>query len=303
MIEISSKQSILVIDDAPTQLAVLSRMLSSKYNVLIAKTGEEGLKLIEENKVDLVILDLYMPGMSGFAVLARLKKSETTKHIPVIIITSSTANEDEAKGLAFGAADYMRKPFTESVVKLRVDVHLRLINQAKIIENLSLADTLTGIGNRRSFEDMAKSMWSFARRTKDYFAVLLTDIDKFRHFNDKHGHVSGDICLKIVVESIRNSLRRGSDSMYRWGGDEFAILLPGITLGGAMFVAENIRENVASTPIKIGTKADFVTVSTGVGSISPIDADFEQDFVDFFASINGAVRRAKESGGNRVERI
>ena len=299
----SSRQCILVIDDTPVQLVVLGRILSSHYDVKIAKTGEEGLKLAKEHEIDLILLDLYMPDMSGFEVLSRLKNSDDTRHIPVILITSSASNEDEAAGLVFGAVDYIRKPFTEVVVKLRVEIQLRLIAQMKVIEILSLTDALTGTSNRRSFDQMVKSIWGIAKRTNDCFSMIMVDIDKFRDFNYKYGHLNGDIALKSVATTIRNSIRRESDSVYRWGGEEFMALLPGINLEGALSVAENIRQNVAATPVNLPNENTYITVSAGVGSIAPANLDFDPDFLNFSTEINRALYRAKESGRNIVKQI
>ena len=301
LLKAGERQCVLIIDDTPVQLVVLGRILSSSYDVRMAKTGEEGLKLAKENNIDLILLDLYMPDMSGFEVLSQLKRSDKTRHIPVILITSSASNEDEAAGLVFGAVDYIRKPFTEVVVKLRVEIHLRLIAQMKLIENLSLTDALTGINNRRSFDQMAKLIWSHARRTKDCFSMIIIDIDNFKDFNQKYDHINGDNCLRTVADTISSTLTRESDNIFRWGGEEFIILMPGTNLEGARFMAENIRKEVAATQIHVGNKTTFVTVSAGVGTINPVNLDFEQDFINFFESVDKALYKAKDNGRNRVE--
>lgn len=297
------KQCVLIIDDTPVQLVVLGRILSSQYDVKMAKTGEEGLRLAREHNIDLILLDLYMPDTSGFELLSSLKESEETKDIPVILITGSSSSADEEKGLAGGAVDYIRKPFTESVVKLRVEIHLRLITQMKIIENLSLTDGLTGISNRRSFDITMKSVWNLAKRTKTGIGMLMLDIDKFKNFNDTYGHINGDICLKAVAAIIQSSVKRRSDSVYRWGGEEFAVLLPETDLDGCVFKANVIRENIAATPITFDNETTFVTVSIGAGFIVPAGIDYQDGFAEFSASVDKALYRAKENGRNRVEKI
>jgi len=294
---------ILIIDDTPMQLVELGRILSSRYEVKIAKSGEEGLKVLKEHHIDLILLDLIMPGMSGFEVLARLKESEETANIPVIFITGSALAEDEAKALSLGAVDYIHKPFVDIVVNLRVGIHLRLVEQMKFIENISLTDGLTEIGNRRSFDQAVKSEWNHAKRAKEHFSMLLLDIDKFKLFNDTYGHLNGDICLKTVASVIGDSLERGRDNVFRWGGEEFAVLLPCTQIEGAMMVAERIRKNVAAAPIRHRGETTFVTISLGVGSIVPADAGFEEAFAEFSACVDRALYRAKENGRNRVEQI
>ena len=296
------KQCILAIDDDPVQLVLLGRILSPHYDVKVAKGGEAGLKLAAEHNIDLILLDLVMQDMSGFEVLSHLKASSETKHIPVIFITGSVSNEDEAKGLALGAVDYIRKPFTEVIVSLRVKIHLQLIAQMRTIENLSLTDGLTGINNRRSFDQMIKSTWSYVRRANECFSVLMLDIDKFKQFNDKYGHINGDTCLKTVAVTIRETLERGSDVVYRWGGEEFAVLLPYTPIDGAMIIAERIREKIATTPIQIDDETVFITVSIGVGSIAPTFIDFDEAYLEFSTDIDKALYRAKANGRNRVEK-
>ena len=303
MYDTGQKQSILIIEDDPIQIMVLGDILSPLYDVRIAKGGEEGLALAEKHNIDLILLDLVLKGMSGFEVLSRLKKSEETKNIPVIFITGSTSNEDEAKGLMLGAVDYIRKPFTKIVVSLRVKIHLQLVAQMKIIENLSLTDGLTGIDNRRSFDHAIKSAWSYARRSNSIFSILMLDIDKFKLFNDKYGHLNGDNCLKIVANTILSSLDRGSDTVYRWGGEEFAVILPYTPLDGAMVIAERIRENIANTPIEVNGETAFVTISISVGSVEPTYMDFDESVVDFFTKLDKALYIAKHNGRNRVERF
>jgi len=298
-----TKHCILIIDDTPMQLVELGRILSSQYEVKMAKSGEEGFKVLKEHNIDLILLDLAMPGMSGFEVLACLKESEETAHIPVIFITGSALAEDEAKALSLGAVDYIHKPFVDIVVNLRVGIHLRLVEQMEFIENISLTDGLTGIGNRRSFDQTIKAEWNHAKRAKEHFSILLLDIDKFKMFNDTYGHLNGDICLKAVANIIGDNLERGNDTVFRWGGEEFAVLLPCTHIRGAMMVAERIRENIAAAPIRLGDKTTSVTISIGVGSIIPPDEGFEEAFAEFNAQVDRALYRAKANGRNRVEQI
>jgi len=299
------KQCILLIDNDPAQLMALGRILSPQYEVKMAKSGAAGIELAREQGIDLILLDLIMQDMSGFEALLRLKENDETKDIPAILISDSLSSEDEAKGLALGAVDYIRKPYTEIIVNLRVKIHLQLVTQMKSIKNFSLMDGLTGINNRRSFEQIIKSTWSYTKRTKGCFSVLMLGVDKFKPFNDKYGHLNGDISLKHVAGIIEKSLARGSDSVYRWGSDMFAVLLPATPIDGAMIVAERIRESIASALIHLGGEPVSVTVSIGVGSIAPADINksFEESFVEFFTDIDKALYRAKENGHNRVEKI
>jgi len=299
------KKCILLIDDDPIQLMTLGRILSPQYDVKMAKGGEAGLKLAVEYNIDLILLDLVMEGMSGFEVLKRLKESEETKHILVVFVSGSDSPEDEAMGLALGAVDYIRKPYTELIINLRVKIHFQLMDQRSLIKNFSLTDGLTGINSRRNFDQTIKSTWSCVKRTKENLSLLMVSVDDFKQFHDKYGNLNGDICLKLVANTIQASLVRESDSVYRWRGEEFAVILPITPIDGAMIVAERIRENIADTPIHLGGEPVFVTVSIGACSTAPasIGMSFDEAIADISANLEKALCLAREKGRNRVEKI
>jgi len=303
MDENQSKQRILLIDDSHLQVEALSNILSPQYTLKTANTGEDGLALIKKYNIDLIILDLFLPGMSGFEVLCHLKESEETKHIPVIFITSSNSDQDEIKGLALGAVDYVRKPFVDAAVKLRVDMHLKLTSQMKEIERLSLTDGLTGVNNRRSFEQAIKSEWGRAMRSKEWLGMLMIDVDNFKQLNDDYGHLSGDLCLKNIAYVLQKTIMRKTDFVFRFGGEEFAILMPGTSLEGVLTVAERIRKRVAEAPICWDNESVYVTVSIGAGAIIPSCRKGAESFEQFFAKLDKAMYRAKDKGRNRVETI
>jgi len=297
----NSKQCILAIDDTPMHLRVLIDILSPVYDVKVAKSGTAGLEMLQKYNVDIILLDLFMPGMSGFEVLSKLKESDDTKQIPVIFITGSDSPNDEVRGLNLGAVDYIRKPFVEAVVKLRVGVHLKLVAQMKIIEKFSLTDGLTGINNRHNFDQAVKLEWNRAIRAKENLGVLLADIDNFKLFNSRYGHLNGDACLKTVANVMKETVMRGNDFVFRWGGEEFVVLLPDTSLDGAVIVAERIRENVAAAVIQCGEETTSATISIGAGSVRPFGQT--ENFEDFYAKLDKVLYRAKENGRNRVEKL
>ena len=174
----------------------------------------------------------------------------------------------------------------------------------KIIESFSLTDGLTGVNNRRSFEQIIKAEWNRAKRAKEWLGILILDIDKFKQFNDKYGHLAGDTCLKTVAGVMQKTVTRGNDFVFRWGGEEFAVLLPCSSLEGTVTVAERILENIAATPVQCGCETIFVTSSIGAGAIiPPADADYSEAFGEFFSNLDKALYRAKMNGRNRVEKI
>jgi len=295
---------ILIIDDSKTERCALNMMLASRYDIILAHDGEEGKEIAHQNKIDLILLDLKMPGISGFDVLYDLKKAEETSNIPVIIITGSDSTDDEVRGLSLGAADFMRKPLADAIVRLRVNLHLQLRAHIQKIEKLSLIDGLTGINNRRSFDRIMKYEWNRAQRKNEYLGMLLLDIDRFKQFNDNHGHLNGDNCLKIVAKVMTESIVRGSDYVFRWGGEEFVALMPDTSPKGVLAVAERLRQKISETPVQCDNEAVYITASIGAGAVAPVkndDITKEQAMADAFDKLDKAMYRAKNNGRNRVE--
>ena len=298
---IGRRPCILVIDDSSLELRATSNILSSMYDVKIATGGREGIRVAQNSEIDLILLDLNMPEISGFEVLCELKDSEKTADIPVIIITSSESINDEVRGLALGASDFIRKPI-DAVVSFRVGMCLQLIAQMKLIEKFGLIDGLTGINNRRSFDQMMKSEWNHALRNKNCLGLLMIDIDKFKQFNDDYGHINGDMCLQTISEVMVNTVLRGNDSVFRWGGEEFAVILPATPLEGVLEVAERIRKNIEEAPIVMGEITANVTVSIGAGTVTPTTSfENSSEFDSFNTCIDKALYLAKDKGRNRVE--
>ena len=298
---IGKKPCILVIDDSNLELRATNNILSNMYDVKLATGGKEGIKVAQDEEVDLILLDLNMPEMSGFEVLCELKDIEKTADIPVIIITSSESINDEVRGLALGASDFIRKPI-DAVVSFRVGMCLQLISQMKLIEKFGLIDGLTGINNRRSFDQTIKSEWNHALRNKHNLGLVMIDIDKFKRFNDEFGHINGDTCLQVIAEVMVDTLHRGNDSVFRWGGEEFAVILPATHQEGVIEVAERIRKNIEKKQIEMGQVTASVTVSIGAGSIIPSSSfDNSNEYDDFLQKIDKALYLAKENGRNRVE--
>ena len=312
---------ILIVDDSLLNQEVLRRILAEPpaagvaapiqapepepehepepYGIITAKSGLEALEKVTQEKPDLILLDIVMPGMSGFDVLARLQESSEMRRIPVIIISGLDYEGDEEKGLLMGAVDYVAKPFKKSVVLARIKTNLKIVEQMHIIERLSMVDTLTNMPNRRSFDARMDAEWGRAIREKTPVSFLMIDIDKFKLFNDNYGHHQGDVALKTVAGAIQATLKRLSDMAARWGGEEFAVLLPNTPIEGALKIAEQIRANIEATLVpSIGEHPPLpITASLGATTIVP---DSESSMEDFFEQADQALYTAKETGRNRV---
>ena len=294
----TENNSILIVDDETANLMLLTHVLSPEYTVYAVKDGESAIKKAKAILPDLILLDIIMPGMSGYEVLTALRNLEETRNIPVIFITGLSSSEDEEKGLAFDAADYISKPFNAAIVKLRVRNQIRIINQIRTIDHLSTTDQLTNIMNRRGFDNQLYKEWRIMIRESFPISVLLLDVDKFKIYNDTYGHQQGDVVLQEVAKILTESAWRPSDSAARWGGEEFIVLLPYTDLKGAMDVAERIRSNIENNiiPCADGSGTN-VTVSIGVNTLIP---DKNDSVFDFIAQADKALYTAKEKGRNRV---
>jgi len=292
------KNTLLIVDDENANLKVLSHILGSDYTIYTATNGVSAIQKAKELKPDLILLDILMPEMDGYEILSTIKETEEINKTPVVFITGLDSVEDEEKGLSLDAADYITKPFSAPIVKLRVRNQIQIVNQLRTIERLSLVDQLTGIANRRSFDGRLNIEWKQAIREKTSLSLLMMDLDKFKSFNDTYGHQQGDLVLKKVAEIFTMSLKRPADFTARWGGEEFIVLLPNTPLEGAVDVAENIRTDIEKSPILFsdGT-VKRITISIGVTAVFP---DKSSSIDAFIADADKALYLAKEAGRNRV---
>ena len=296
--ESSVKNSILVVDDETANHIFLTKLLRPEYILYVAKDGKSGLQQAREILPDLILLDIIMPDISGYEVLATLKNENKTRDIPVIFITGLNSSEDEIKGLASNAADYINKPFNPEIVKLRVRNQIKIVNQIHTINRLSSTDQLTGIANRRGFDEQMEREWGRTIRENLPLSILIIDVDRFKTYNDTYGHQQGDVALQAIAKSLAGSVCRSSDFVARWGGEEFAVLLPNTALSGAVNVAEHIRENVEQTPIPL-MSGDITraTISIGASTIIPTK---DSSICDFIAQADKALYTAKNMGRNKV---
>ena len=294
----ATRNSLLIVDDQKFNRDVLTRILSSEYTIYTAKNGMNAIERAIEYLPDVILLDIVMPEMDGYEVLKTLKSIDETREIPVIFISALAGSEDEEKGLSYDAADYISKPFSGAIVKLRVRNQIQIVNQLRTIESLSMTDQLTGVPNRRSLDKRLNMEWSRAIRDKTSLSVLIMDLDRFKNYNDTYGHQQGDVALKTAAKIFTRSLKRQSDFIARWGGEEFAFLLPNTASEGAFDVAEYIRANVENTDIPCSDGSiTKITVSAGVNSQIPTP----DSCIEFFiAGADEALYTAKKTGRNRV---
>jgi diguanylate cyclase (GGDEF)-like protein len=302
MYEAERRSRLLVVDDSALNISVLGEALVGDYDLTVAKSGEEALEILGgDNLPDLILLDIIMPGMDGFDVLRHIKEDDATKDIPVIFITAMTGEDDEAHGLAMGAVDYITKPFSIPIVKARVRTHVQLKRKSDMLQRLSDMDALTGIPNRRRFDEWYDKEWRRAMREGAAVSVIMMDIDYFKKYNDNYGHGEGDICLRTVAQALRGCLNRSTDMVARYGGEEFIAMLPATEGPGAAVMAETMRKAVLGLqlPHEFSECSEYVTISVGVATVMPAMGMSRDELV---RTADEMLYKAKQAGRNRVER-
>lgn len=296
------RQRILIVDDTRENIQILAEALGLSYKISVATNGEDALRIAgSEEPPDLILLDIMMPGMDGYEVCVRLKKEDRTEKIPVIFITAKIRVEDETMGLEMGAVDYITKPFSLPIVKARVKAHLELKRNRDLLENIVHLDGLTGIRNRRFFDDALTTEWRRGNRGSNPISLIMIDIDYFKKFNDTYGHIIGDDCLRQVADTLSDSVRRPADFVARYGGEEFAAVLPDTDADAAKLMAELMRKRVESLEIThVGNPQQVVTVSLGVATVSPQRGADPEMLVQ---AADKMLYQAKEGGRNQVSSI
>ncbi len=295
MVDVEQKQTILVVDDDEYIRELMSVLLAEFGAVELAESGLEALQKVESLSPDLIVLDVQMPDMDGYETCKRLKANEKTSAIPVVFITANNTNEAEESGLEIGAADFVRKPISPSIVNLRISNILKLQTATRKLEVLASTDPLTGAYNRRHFMEAGNNELLRSRRYKHTFTVLMLDIDHFKAVNDTHGHDIGDIALKETVSVIQEGLR-GEDTLGRLGGEEFAVILPETGKSKGSLLAERIRVSISKIIVETPTVPLTFTMSIGISEGMDTDTDIE----DALKRADDALYQAKEGGRNQV---
>jgi diguanylate cyclase (GGDEF)-like protein len=307
------RQKILIVDDTPANIQILNEFLQDDYVIFFSTNGEDGIRIAQRELPDLILLDIMMPKMDGYEVCANLKADPRTRQIPVIFITARNRLEDEAKGLDFGAIDYIIKPISPPIVKARIKNHLELKRHRDTLERLSLeleiknqelsllarGDALTGLANRRHFNECLDVEIKRAIRSGQTLSLILCDVDFFKNYNDNYGHVAGDKCLQTVGQILRDNFKRINDLSARYGGEEFAVIFPDTSTGKAGMLAEKIRQEMINQAIHhdFSEAGDVVSLSFGVVEAKPT---VERTAEWFINEADKALYQAKATGRNRV---
>ncbi|GMQ90415.1 MAG: diguanylate cyclase [Gammaproteobacteria bacterium] len=305
-----SHPCILLVENSPTTLRLLSKPLSQRYSLLSANDGLDAWNLLQTRpEIELVITDIVMPHLSGHELLVKIRASDDAqiRNLPVIVIAGAV--DKDARDLAFrdGANDFVTKPIDATELQARVHVHHKL---ARTIHELEISrhqlteqattDPLTQLKNRRAFFQEGRQGLALSQRSGNHLSVMLLDIDHFKRVNDTYGHQAGDRVLTALAELL-GEMGRTVDTVARVGGEEFAIVLPDTSLAGAAVLAERIRTAVEHSAFDTGAQPVSLTVSVGVATFGADPVDSPADSID--ALLKVADRRlyiAKKEGRNRI---
>ena len=319
---------IIVVDDKLTSLHLLQRLLmeSGNYKVTAVDSAFQAFALLglespeDAQKADLILMDIFMPGMNGIEACSKIKASPHLKDIPIILMTAQKDTDMLEAAFKAGAMDYILKPLQKvellarirSALALKEEMDRRKAREQELLritrkleeayaqlKQLSSLDGLTGIANRRYFDEYFEVEWRRAQREENPFSLIMADIDLFKAYNDNYGHLAGDTCLKQVASCMQSVIKRPGDLVARYGGEEFVVVLPETDLKGATMVAEEMRGAVEALmiPHAHSTVINYITISLGVAMTIPPRDGCREDLIKL---ADQALYQAKQGGRNRV---
>ncbi|MFA6015660.1 MAG: diguanylate cyclase [Gallionellaceae bacterium] len=311
----SANLKVLVVEDSKVTLKVLTTYLERMdITPLKSESGAMALDIYQRERPDIILLDAQLPDIDGFDVALKIRAMEKPEDwTAIIFLTSMDKDEDLARGIEVGGDDYLMKPISEVVLKAKVRAMHRLVemqrdlvkvtqqlNQANsMLQKLSATDGLTGIANRRMYDELSLREWRRCERMKKPFALVMVDVDHFKLFNDKYGHQTGDECLKKVAEQVGKAAPRATDLAARYGGEEFVLVLGETDTDGAKWIANRMCQQVSELNIPhYATESRHVTISCGVASVIP-NEKISLDVL--LKSADHALYKAKKAGRDRVE--
>jgi diguanylate cyclase (GGDEF)-like protein len=290
---------LLVVDDHPINIQMMNQVFAGDYQMFMATSGAQALALCQANPPDLVLLDVVMPEMDGFELCTQLKANDLTRNIPVIFVTAHTDAAQETHGLSLGAVDFISKPINPAVVRARVKTHLTLKFQSDLLRKLVFLDGLSGVYNRRYFDQQLGVEWARSSRNNSPLSIIMLDVDHFKLYNDHYGHLAGDDCLRLVAQSLKACLKRPADLVARYGGEEFACILPDTRFEDGLFIAQAMEQRIRdqAIPHALSSVAGVVTASLGLATRT---VDSPGGPLDLVGLADAQLYRAKQSGRGRV---
>jgi len=295
---------VLIVDDQRSiRMLSLAVVQSLDHEVIEASCGQEAIDICKQEKVDLILMDVEMPGINGFEATKQIRDN-TEIWFPIIFVSAKTDPKFFSEGIKSGGDIYLFKPIVPEVLESMIHAMERIaliqeeLHGTKIkMELLAHQDTLTGSVNRRGFDKAMVLEIGYAQKEKSHLSLIMVDVDKFKPFNDNYGHQAGDDCLKVVAETLRSAMCRPNDIVARYGGEEFAVILPNTTKEQAMIVGGRIVDAFKKLAFEhmYSDVTDYVTVSGGIAEYTKGQSPNE-----LTKAADDALYHAKEVGRNRI---
>lgn len=289
----ANESKILIVDTDIANIRAVAKVLGEDYKTYIAKSGPEAITFCLKMPPDLVLMDIMMPAMDGLLTCQKMKQHPALHDIPVIFLTDFHKPDQENACWEVGGTDLLIKPVNPVTLRKRVKEHFRLKLQTEFLQDLVYQDALTGIYNRRYFDNYYAQQLGQAKRTCKPLSLLMIDVDFFKQYNDIYGHAKGDFCLKALSQCLQSILLRPADILARYGGEEFVCVLPDTDTEGASFLAHEMLEAVAGLAIPHRASPSHVlSISVGIGVSKECGPE------DLIKKADTQLYKAKENGRN-----
>lgn len=293
-----SKPKVLVVDDDIVAIKILFQLLQHECELYFVTHSHEVLPRAIELTPDLIVLDVILDEQDGYQLCEQLKIEPLLTDIPIVFITAHFDANDEARGFNCGAVDFIHKPINPQVTLARLRTHLQLKRQADLLRKLSMVDGLTGLANRRHFDQQLLQEWHRCMRQRQPLSLALIDIDWFKQYNDFYGHLAGDDCITHVARLINAQCARASDLAARYGGEEFVMLLPETDNKGATLLTQQFQQALQQLSLA-HARSSFDRVTTSIGLCTVVPNDSMQP-AQLLQAADELLYQAKQAGRNQL---
>lgn len=305
----SSNFPILVVEDNPDVRKLLELTLrQASHEVVTAQNGAEALQRYQQQFFPIMITDWIMPEMNGLELCQELRQQALPGYVFILILTAKDSHHDIIAGLEAGADDYLVKPFVRAELLARLKTAKRILTLEQTlkvaneeIKELSITDALTGCYDRGHLHERLPGEIKRARRNAQPLSIIMCDLDRFKIINDTYGHQAGDLVLKAFAHNLKAAIRDDVDLVFRYGGEEFVILLSDTAPADAITLAERIRAMVAATPIELPDKQLRFTASFGITGFRKLRRDEMVSMERLIEQADQHLYACKQAGRNRVK--